>query len=96
MLGKHKIIVDSFCEISNLLRPYMDQDFYDLTKHEFVPGAIYIISRQQFAQNKQLIIDKVTQGIIHAILCNPVEGSESMHWMYKNFGIENLTALIAE
>lgn len=90
MLGKHKIILDSFCEISNLLRPYMDSDFYDLTQHEFVPGAVYIISRQQFAQNKQLIIDAVAKRTIRAILCNPVEGSESMHWMYKTFGIENL------
>ena len=90
MLGNHKIILDSFCEMTRMLASYADQEFYELSDHDFVHGAVYIISRQQFTKNKSLIVDAVQQGKIHAILANPAEGSEAMYWMFKHFGIDSL------
>lgn len=88
MLGNHKIVLNSFCEIQKLLSPYADEEFWDFTNCNIIPGAIYIFGRQQFTEHKKQIQELVTNGTIKAILCNPAEGSQTMLWMYHTFGIE--------
>jgi hypothetical protein len=91
MLNNHKIVLNNFCEIDRLIRPFADDEFYDLTNHTIIPGAIYIIGREQFTTNRQLIKQLVDSGTIRAVLCNPAEGSESMYWLYQTLGIGNFT-----
>ena len=55
MLGNRKLILDTFCEVYDLLLPWMDGDFFDFGKHEVVPGAVYLIGRAQMNHNKELI-----------------------------------------
>ena len=90
MLGNRKVILNTFCEIYNLLKPYADEEFWEFTKCEIIPDAIYILSRQQFAEHNALIQQLIQDRVIYVILCNPAEGSEPMAWIYKNFGIEKL------
>ena len=51
MIGNCPIIVDTFCEAFHWLKPIMDDSFYDFEKHTLVPGAIYVVSRQQMHAN---------------------------------------------
>ena len=84
MLDNHKIVLDNFCEINKLIEPFADECFYELTNHTVVPGAIYIIGRNQFIRHKDKISDWVTQGVIKGfVLCNPAEGSEPMMRLYN-------------
>ena len=64
MLGNRKLIVDAFCEVKEFTGSWQDAEFYDFSKHEIIPGAIYLISRQQFADNIQQIKELAQAGVI--------------------------------
>ena len=78
MLGNRKLILDTFCEVYDQLKPWSDGEFWDFAKHEVVPGAIYMIGRAQFNHNKDHIRQLVESDTIKAILSNPAEGSETL------------------
>lgn len=78
MLGNRKVIVDSFCEVKEFTGSFEDSRFYDFADHDIVPGAIYIISRQTFHKNIELITQLATDGVILPVLGNPAEGSQTI------------------
>jgi hypothetical protein len=78
MLGNRKVIVDSFCEVKEFTSGFEDDRFYSFENHELVPGAIYIISRQTFHANIELIRDLAESGTILPVLGNPAEGSHTI------------------
>jgi hypothetical protein len=78
MLGNRKLVLDTFCEVYDLLRPWADGEFYDFKIHNIVPGAIYLIGRAQFNFNKDYIRELVKHHVIQVILSNPAEGSETL------------------
>jgi len=100
MLNNHKIVLDHFCEIDQLMTPYADERFSDLDSHNVVPGAIYIVGRNQLTLHSDKLRNWVEQGIIKGIvLCNPAEGSETILWIYKKYklyelGLQNKAAVI--
>jgi hypothetical protein len=78
MLGNRKVIVDSFCEVKEFTTAFEDDQFYGFDTHELVPNAIYIISRQTFHKDIELIRNLAVQGTILPVLGNPAEGSETI------------------
>ena len=80
MLGNRKLVLDTFCEVYDLLKPWADEEFWNFQEHiaqgKFVPGAIYLIGRQQFHVNVDRIRQLVDQ--VHIILSNPAEGSDTL------------------
>ena len=90
MLGNRKFIVDVFGEVKVFTRAWQDDSFFDFAKHEIVPGAIYLISRQQFSANIERIRQLATDEIILPILGNPAEGSETMLRQIQALGILDL------
>jgi hypothetical protein len=90
MLGNHKLIVDNFCEIEKLLVPYIDEIFYDFSKHTIVPGAVYAIGREQFRLHAAHIRELVESKTIYVVYSNPCEGSEPMHWNLIKAGVLDL------
>jgi hypothetical protein len=99
MLNNHKIVLDYFCEIHQLIEPVADERFYDLAQHEVVPNAIYVIGRNNFNLHKSRIQNWINTGVIKGfVLCNPAEGSEPMMWMYnrdREFHVSNRTCFIS-
>jgi hypothetical protein len=90
MLGNRKLIVDNFCEIEKLLVPYIDEIFYEFSNHTIVPGAIYVIGREQFRVHATYIRELVESNTIYAVYSNPCEGSEPMHWNLIKAGVLDL------
>lgn len=78
MLGNRKLILDTFCEVYDLLLPWMDGDFFDFSKHIIVPGAVYLIGRAQMNQHRELIRELIESDTIRVILSNPAEGSDTL------------------
>jgi hypothetical protein len=78
MLGNRKLILDVFCEVYDLLKPWADDEFLDFPNHEIVPGAIYLLGRHRFLENLDRIkeIAQTNQAII--FLSNPAEGSTTL------------------
>jgi hypothetical protein len=90
MLGNRKLIVDAFCEVREFTKAWQDEEFWDFSKHTIVPGAVYLISRQQFTDNIEQIKLLAQQNIILPILGNPAEGSETMLKQIQGLGIVEL------
>jgi hypothetical protein len=78
MLGNRQLVMDVDCEVYNELRVYADAEFYNFSKHTIIPGAVYLIGRQQFRENTALIRELVTDDTVHVILSNPAEGSDTI------------------
>ena len=78
MLGNRKLILDTFCEVYELLKPWSDGEFWNFAKHDIVADAVYLISREQFNLNIARIRELATAGTILPLLSNPMEGSDTM------------------
>ena len=85
-----KLVLDTFCEVYDLLKPWAHAEFWDFAKHEIVPGAVYLIGRQQFEANVSRIIELASAGVCKIILSNPAEGSETLVYPIQRYGILDL------
>jgi hypothetical protein len=90
MLGNRKLIVDAFCEIYEFTKEFQDAEFCDFAKEDIIPGAAYLISRQQFVANIVKIKELANAGTILPILGNPAEGSNTMLKQINGMGIVDL------
>jgi hypothetical protein len=77
MLGTHKLIVDEWAEVWDLLKPYADASFWQWPD-TFDPTARYIVGRVVLKDNWQQITDLATQYPGRIIFSNPAEGSETV------------------
>jgi len=87
MIGNCPIIVDTFCEVFHLLKPIMDDSFYDFEKHTLVPGAIYVVSRQQMHSHVSTFKQLTDDGVIKVVLANPAEGADTMYWQCRHLDL---------
>jgi hypothetical protein len=78
MLGSRKLVLDTFCEVYELLEPWMDHDFWDFANHEIVPDAIYLISRKELFANIDKVRHCVENNLARVVFSNPAEGSETL------------------
>lgn len=90
MLGEHKLIVDTCCEVYELVRHWADGEFWDFEHHDFVPGAVYMIGREQFRLNAERIKNLVEHDQALVIFSNPAEGSETIAGQCNMIGINDL------
>lgn len=78
MLGKHRIVVDEWAEVFDLLKPYADETFWQFRDIDFDPQNFYIIGRVQLKENFVLVSDYAQQYPGRIIFCNPAEGSQTI------------------
>jgi hypothetical protein len=86
MLGTHKLIVDEWAEIWDLLHPYADEGFWQWPS-EFDPSARYIVGRVLLAQHRKEIAALADQYPGRIIFSNPAEGSETILYQLKRLQI---------
>lgn len=90
MLGRRKLIVDTFAEVYHLLEQYKDDEFWDFESHEPVQDAVYLLGRRQFSLNVPKIRSLVEQDFCKILISNPTEGSETMKGQCNYMGIMDL------
>lgn len=88
MLGAHKLIVDEWAEVWDLLKPYADESFWQWPD-SFDPTARYIVGRVVLKDNWQQITTLATQYPGRIIFSNPAEGSETVLLQLKRLRIES-------
>ena len=90
MLGNHKLVLDTHSEVYRELLPWADGEFWDLRQHEIVPGAVYIMCREQVNNYNYEIQELARSGQVTVILDNAAEGSETLvTWCFVK-GLINL------
>lgn len=85
-----KIYLDVFCEIHDVLKPIAAGEFYDFAEQPIVPGAVYVIGRNEWSKNHDRIRNIVENKIAHIIFSNPAEGSTTMLGQLHRLGIIDL------
>lgn len=90
MLGNRKLVLDTFCEVRDLIDSMADDTFWDFTKHTLIPGAIYLFGRTQFTTHAEQIKQLARDGVILPVLSNPAEGSDTMRWQLEGLGALDL------
>jgi len=90
MLGQHKIIIDEWAEVVDLLDPYADGEFWTWADVDFDPACVYIVGRVVLKENWQVITDLATQHPGRIVFCNPAEGSETILLQLRRLRIEPL------
>jgi hypothetical protein len=78
MLNNRKLILDTFCEVYDLLHEYADGEFWDFASESIKPNTVYLIGRAQFFKNINLIKQLANRTDIQLIFSNPAEGSETL------------------
>lgn len=82
MLGNRKLIIDTQCEVYDMIKQQADGLFWNFQQHveknQVVPGAIYVIGREQARLNATKIKELITSNTISVVYSNPTEGSEPM------------------
>ena len=72
------IVIDSGSEIYDLVEHLASERFDNLAQHTIIPDAVYVIGRDQFNANLELIRALLDQHEVRIILCNPAEGSSTL------------------
>jgi hypothetical protein len=90
MLGNRKLVLDTFCEVYDLLEPWMDHDFWDFSTHEIVSGAVYLVSRKEVLKNLDKVRAIAESGQALLVFSNPAEGSETLAGQCANARIQDL------
>lgn len=75
MLNNHKVYVDEFCELYEMIQIFMDESFWSYEKLKPDISSVVVFSRQTFAKHANDIKNHVANGRYHAVLANPTEGS---------------------
>lgn len=89
MLNNRKLLVDSHSGVSDFVRPWIDQEFWDLGQAATDSSAMYIVGRQTVVQNGNLIKKLATAGAV-VVLSIPEEGSETLLTMCLRWGFGEL------
>jgi hypothetical protein len=94
MLGNHKLILDTHSEIYSMIKHDADGIFWNLQQHidknQTVPGAVYVIGREQIRLYGRQFRSLIETADIKAVFSNPHEGSETMMNHCHSYGIADL------
>ncbi len=86
MLGKHRIYVDEWAEVYDLLKTSADHSFWQWPA-TLDPDAIYIVGRVLLKENWAAITEWATKYPGHIVFSNPAEGSETILLQMKRLRI---------
>jgi hypothetical protein len=90
MIGNHKLVLDTHSEVYRELLPWADGEFWDIKQHDIVPGAVYVMCREQVNRYNYEIQELARSGLVTVILDNAAEGSETLvTWCFVK-GLINL------
>lgn len=90
MLGNRKLILDTFCEVYDLLKPWADDHFWDLNSHKMQSNSVYVIGRKQMHTHIDLIKQHCQDNSVKIVFSNPHEGSSTMLGQCVQLGIMDL------
>lgn len=90
MPGTPKLILDTFSEVYNLLKPWADDEFWDMSQHETQSGAVYVIGRQQYINNRDRVRHLAENNTARIVISNPHEGSDTLVKQLTQLGLRDL------
>jgi hypothetical protein len=90
MLGNRKLIIDTFSDVYNELKSWANDEFWDFSTVDIIPGAIYIVGRNQLNNNTEKIKQIAENNLAKIIISIPGEGSETLVTLCLVRGLKEL------
>jgi len=94
MLGNRKLILDTHCEIYDMIKHHADGIFWNLDQHiqknQVVDNAVYVIGREQIRLHGTKVRDLINTAGIKVVFSNPHEGSQTLKTHCQSYGIADL------
>jgi hypothetical protein len=90
MLGNHRIVLDQWSEVYDLLKHYADVEFWRFSELEFDADSVTILGRVQIKENWYRVCELAERYPGRIVFCNPAEGSETVLLQLQRLRIENL------
>jgi hypothetical protein len=78
MLKGRNLVVDTFSEVYDLLKPWITHEFWDFAAHEIISNSIYVICRKQFSSNADKITEILLRNDLTVFFDNAAEGSSTL------------------
>ena len=75
MLGNRKFIIDTMSEVYSIMKPYSDDEFWDLDLHETQQNSIYLLGRKQMVEHTERVRAMTQDPTITVIFGNSAEGA---------------------
>ena len=90
MLGSRKFIIDTMNEVYSIMKPYSDDEFWDLGSHEIQQNSIYLLGRKQMVEHTARVREMTQDPTITVIFGNSAEGSKTILDQLRVLKIEDL------
>lgn len=90
MLGTHKIVVDEWAEVWDLLKPYADASFWRWSDLKLDPTNTYVVGRVVLKDNWTEITAWAKKYPGSVVFSNPAEGSQTIILQLKRLRIYDL------
>jgi len=90
MLDKPRLVVDTMSEVHDLLKPYVNEVFWDFGSVILHPGSIYVIGRQHLLDHIERIRTEAETDQYTLIFANSAEGSWTLESQIKQLRIDDL------
>ena len=90
MLGNRRIVSDTMSEIYDILKPWIDENFWDFSKVKLEPGSVYIFGRQHFIDNLDRIRELAATGLYTFVFGNSAEGAWTLESQLRQLKVDNL------
>jgi hypothetical protein len=90
MQKKSKLVLDTMCEVFDLLKPWADDIFWDFSQVDLQPGSVYVIGRQHLLDHLQAIKDAANTGLYTFVFGNSAEGAWTLETQLKQLRIDQL------
>ena len=76
MLGNRKLVLDTHSEVYRELLPWADDEFWDIRQHTVIPGAVYIMCREQVNRYNHEIKDIAKEYKVNFISLENIVSAE--------------------
>jgi len=90
MLANRRLVLDTMCEVFDMLKPWTDESFWDFSQVDLQPGSVYVIGRQHLLDHLQAIKDAANTGLYTFVFGNSAEGAWTLETQLKQLRIDQL------
>jgi hypothetical protein len=85
-----KLVIDTWSEVYDLLKPYADGEFWNWAEVTPDPNTVYVVGRVVLKEHWTSITEWARAHPGRIVFCNPAEGSETIKLQLKRLRIYNL------
>ena len=90
MIAGRRLVSDTMSEVYDILKPWVNETFWDFSKVTLIPGSIYVFGRQHFLDFMPKIREMAESGNYIMVFGNSAEGAWTLESQLKQLRVDDL------